>query len=131
MEQKPNRNDNRFLREDKSMKNMMIVCVAAVAMLGCGAHASEPEALPSFAKDGRASGSEACAPQPSIATAATHTIIMFFIDLSSLRKRLSFLLGFCSIHVDDISAIEAIGVLTRHFFAVEVSVFANRPYYAA
>jgi hypothetical protein len=34
------------------MKNMMIVCVAAVAMLGCGAHASEPEALPSFAKDG-------------------------------------------------------------------------------
>ena len=52
MEQKPNRNDNRFLREDKSMKNMMIVCVAAVAILGCGAYAYEPEVLPSFAKDG-------------------------------------------------------------------------------
>ena len=34
------------------MKNMMIVCVAAVAMLGCGAYAYEPEVLPSFAKDG-------------------------------------------------------------------------------
>ena len=32
MEQKPNRNDNRFLREDKSMKNMMIVCVADAAI---------------------------------------------------------------------------------------------------
>ena len=34
------------------MKNMMIVCVAAVAILGCGAYAYEPEVLPSFAKDG-------------------------------------------------------------------------------
>ncbi len=34
------------------MKNMMIVCVATMAILGCGAYASEPEVLPSFAKDG-------------------------------------------------------------------------------
>jgi hypothetical protein len=34
------------------MKSMMIVCVAAVAILGWGAYASEPEVLPSFAKDG-------------------------------------------------------------------------------
>ena len=34
------------------MKYMMIACAAIVATLGIGAYASEPEALPSFAKDG-------------------------------------------------------------------------------
>ena len=34
------------------MKYKMIACVAVAAILGCGAYASEPEVLPSFAKDG-------------------------------------------------------------------------------
>ena len=34
------------------MKYMMIACAAIVATLGIGAYASEPDGLPSFAKDG-------------------------------------------------------------------------------
>ena len=34
------------------MKYMMIACAAIVAILGIGAYASEPDGLPSFAKDG-------------------------------------------------------------------------------
>ena len=33
----PNRDVRRFLGEGPSMKNLMIVCAAAAAMLGCGA----------------------------------------------------------------------------------------------
>lgn len=48
----PNRDVRRFLGEGPSMKNLMIVCAAAAAMLGCGAEepAARADAAPRHEK---------------------------------------------------------------------------------